>query len=161
MAERGGVKTSMTASLFIDTSPLVCAFDISQPEKQGQAADLLNEIGNRQLGAVSTHVMAEVAEAITHNLILSLSADRTYQRVEELLGVWEVLVITPQILLEAVRGMRDHKLSMRDAQVWAAARAYGLSVVLTEEFSDASEVEGVRFLNPFSPGFDLEAIIAA
>lgn len=151
----------MTANLFIDTGLLVCAFDISQPGKQGQAADLLNEIGSKGLGAVSTQVLADFADAITHNLILLLSAAKTYARIEEMLQVWKVLEISPQILLEAVRGMRDYGLSMRDAQTWATARSNGLSVVLTEELNNGSEIEGVRFLNPFSLGFNLEAIIPA
>ena len=148
----------MAAKCFIDSGFLISAFDIAEPEKQEQAANLLNEIGTSGVGAVSTQIMAEFADAITHNLILSLDPDRTYQRVEELLGVWDVFVITPQVLLEAVRGMRDHNLAMRDGQVWATAKANNISIVLTESIPNGTEIEGVRFLNPFQAGFTLESI---
>jgi len=56
----------------------------------------------------------------------------------------------------AGRGVRDHKLSYYDAQVWATARLNQVPVVFSEDFRDGSILEGVRFVNPFSPKFLLE-----
>jgi len=37
-----------------------------------------------------------------------------------------------------------------DALLWATAKAAGVSVVLSEDFQDGRELEGVQFRNPFS-----------
>ncbi len=60
-------------------------------------------------------------------------------------------------VLEAGRGVRDHQRSCYDAQIWATARLHQVSVVFSEDFSDGSVIEGVRFANPFAPGFVVEA----
>jgi len=52
--------------------------------------------------------------------------------------------------------VHDHKLSCYDAQVWATARLNQLPVVFSEDFRDGSTLEGVHFVNPFSPKFLLE-----
>jgi predicted nucleic acid-binding protein len=72
---------------------------------------------------------------------------------------WTILALTPQIILEAVCGMRDHGLSYCDSQVWATLRLNQIPMVLSEDFQDGQILEGVRFVNPFTMDFDLEAWI--
>jgi predicted nucleic acid-binding protein len=60
-------------------------------------------------------------------------------------------------VLEAARGVRDHGLAYYDAQVWAAARLNKIPIIFSEDFQDGRILEGVRFANPFSQSFDLEA----
>ena len=61
------------------------------------------------------------------------------------------------VVLEAGRGVRDHHLSYYDAQIWAAARLNQVPLVFSEDFQDGRVLEGVRFVNPFTPGFVLES----
>jgi len=61
------------------------------------------------------------------------------------------------VVQEAVRGMRTHHLSYYGAQVWAAARLNLVGVVFSEDFTEGSTLEGVRFVNPFAAVFVLEA----
>jgi predicted nucleic acid-binding protein len=51
--------------------------------------------------------------------------------------------------------VRDHGLSYCDTQVWAAARLNQVPVIFSEDFNSGSALEGVRFINPFAPDFDL------
>ena len=67
-----------------------------------------------------------------------------------------VFALNGMIVCEAVRGVREHQLSYWDAQIWAAARLNQTGIVLSEDFSHDRIIEGVRFLNPFLPGFVLE-----
>jgi predicted nucleic acid-binding protein len=60
------------------------------------------------------------------------------------------------IVLEAGRGVRDHQLSYYDSQIWAIARLNQVPTIFSEDFSDGAVLEGVRFVNPFSPDFRLE-----
>ena len=70
---------------------------------------------------------------------------------------WPVFDATPQIVLEAVRGVRDHQFSFWDAQIWAVARLNQVAVVFSEDFNPGAVIEGVRFVNPFAQDFELEA----
>jgi len=64
-----------------------------------------------------------------------------------------VIEMSGLVVLEAARGVRDHKMSFWDAQIWATARLNQITCILSEDFNTGSVVEGVRFVSPFAPGF--------
>ena len=68
-----------------------------------------------------------------------------------------VFDLTPMVILEALRGVRDHGLAYYDAQIWASARLNQVPVIFSEDFNTGSVLDGVRFVNPFEVGFDLAA----
>ncbi len=86
----------------------------------------------------------------------TLSVSQAAQQVERLAHGWPVLPLTPQVILEAVRGVRTHQLAYWDAQMWAIARLNQIPVVFSEDFNSGSTLEAVRFVNPFVPDFVLE-----
>ena len=71
-------------------------------------------------------------------------------RLNNYASAWTVYDLTPHVVLEAVRGVRERSLSYWDAQIWAVARMHYIPVVLSEDFQDGFLLEGVRFLNPLS-----------
>jgi predicted nucleic acid-binding protein len=149
----------MPARLFIDTNVLVYAYDLSNPQKQQQAIKVLDLIAKSNAGAISTQVLMEFVNATTRKLLLPLSPADVYSQVEQLLRIWSVIDISAAIVLEAVRGVRDHRFSIWDAQIWATARLSGIPVVLSEDFNPGANIQGVRFANPFAPGFDVAILI--
>jgi predicted nucleic acid-binding protein len=46
----------MNGSVFVDTNVLVYAYDRSEPEKQGQALEVLDGLATTRTGVISTHV---------------------------------------------------------------------------------------------------------
>lgn len=80
-------------------------------------------------------------------------------QVERLLRLLPVLEVTGAMIPEACRGMREHRLSFWDAQIWATARLNGVPLILSEDFSDGLFLVGVRFRNPFHLSFDLASIV--
>jgi predicted nucleic acid-binding protein len=86
-----------------------------------------------------------------------LSIDQAIVQVEKWSNSFPVFNLTPQIVLEAARGVRDHGLAYYDSQIWAAARLNQIPVVFSEDFQDVQVLEGVRFANPFAGKFDVEA----
>ena len=68
---------------------------------------------------------------------------------------FEVYDLTRFTILEAGRGVRDYRLSYYDAQIWAIARLNQIPVVFSEDFQNEQTLEGVQFLDPFAPGFNL------
>jgi predicted nucleic acid-binding protein len=69
-----------------------------------------------------------------------------------------VVDVTDFIVLEAARGVRDCRMSFRDAQVWAAAKLNQIPVVLSGDLASGSVIEGVHFINPFEDGFDIYSL---
>lgn len=80
------------------------------------------------------------------------------REIKRLLLAFPVLPLTGPVVLEALRGVRDHGLSYYDAQIRAIARLGQVGVVLSEEFNPGAVLEGVRFANPLDPAFDLASL---
>ena len=146
----------MNARAFVDANVLVYAYDRSEPAKQQRALDLLDRLASTGAGAISTQVLAEFFVAATRKIAAPLSIEDGYERIKAHLQVWTVLDVTPLIVLEAARGVRDHRLNFWDAQVWATARLNQIPLVFSEDFSVGAVLEGVRFVNPFAEDFRLE-----
>ena len=146
----------MSARIFVDTNVLVYAYDRSEPEKQHLAFTLLDRLAMTKVGMISTQVLAEFFVSVTRKLAAPLSAGDAYQRVSNYLQSWTVLDMTGMVVLEAIRGVRDHQLSFWDAQIWAVAKLNQAPVVFSEDFSDGQVIEGVRFVNPFARDFQVE-----
>ena len=52
----------------------------------------------------------------------------------------------------------EHRLSFWDALIWAVAKRNRIPYLLTEDAKHGRFLEGVRFLKPFDPAFDLDAL---
>ena len=142
--------------ILIDTNLLIYLYDPNQPDKQKQSEHVLEQLELTRSGRLSVQVLAEFFSVATRKLSPSLTSTEALEQITFFTRLWPVFDLTPMIVMEAGRGVRDHKLSYYDAQVWATARLNQLSVVFSEDFRDGSILEGVRFVNPFSPKFLLE-----
>jgi predicted nucleic acid-binding protein len=142
--------------ILIDTNLLIYLYDPNQPDKQKQSELVLEQLELTRSGRLSVQALAEFFSVATRKLSPSLTSAQALGQVTLFTRLWPVFDLTPMIVIEAGRGVRDHKLSYYDAQVWATARLNQLTVVFSEDFRDGSILEGVRFVNPFSPKFLLE-----
>lgn len=144
------------ALALIDTNVLVYAVDPTSPEKQQRALELLERLESVGNGRLSVQCLAEFFSATTRKLQPPLTANESAAQLDNLARAFPVLDLTAMIVLEAARGARDRSLSYYDAQIWASARLNQIPVVFSEDFADRSVIEGVRFVNPFADGFQLE-----
>ena len=142
--------------ILIDTNLLIYLYDQNQPDKQNQSERVLEQLELTHSGRLSVQVLSEFFSVSTRKLSPSLTPAQALDQVTLFTRLWPVFDLTPMIVVEAGRGVRDHKLSYYDAQVWATARLNQLPVVFSEDFRDGSILEGVRFVNPFSQKFLLE-----
>jgi predicted nucleic acid-binding protein len=148
------------ATMLIDTHVLVYAHDRAAFAKQRQAIDALHRLQISGAGRLSAQCLAEFYAAVTRGAQPLLTADEAEQQVDRLARAFLIFDITPMIVLEATRGAREHRMAYCDAQIWAAARLNQVPLVLSEDFSAGSSVEGVRFVNPFAEGFAIEEWLA-
>ncbi len=144
----------------IDTNILVYAYDRGEYVKQQQAIRVLESLQRTGMGRLSVQSLAEFFSATTKGKEPVLTIQQASEQVLELAQTWQIFDLTRQVVSEAVRGVRDHQLAFWDAQIWAVARLNQIPLVLSEDFQTGAVVEGVRFLNPFEPAFDLHAVLS-
>jgi predicted nucleic acid-binding protein len=144
----------MTAEIFVDTNVLVYAYDRSEPEKQNQALHVLDRLLVTGKGVLSAQVLSEFFNTITRKLVVPLTLEQAHSRLEHYARFWPVLDVTSEVILEAVRGVREYAFSFWDAQIWAAAHLNGIELVFSEDFNSGSTIEDVSFVNPFAADFD-------
>lgn len=144
------------ATILVDTNVLVYAHDRGEYAKQGGAIETLQRLQATGRGCLSVQCLAEFFRAVTRGPAPMLPIDQAAQQVERLALAWPVLDVTPQVVLEATRGVQDHQLPYWDAQIWATAHLNQIPVVFSEDFSAGAVLEGVRFVNPFAEGFQIE-----
>ena len=149
----------MTGSMLLDTNVLVYATDPTAAEKQRRSVETMDRVVQRGVGCLSTQVLGEFFRVATEKLSKPLSPAEAHRQVSRFIEAWPVLSITPLIVLEAMRGVRDFSLAYWDAQLWATARLNQIGMILSEDFQDRRLIDGVRFLNPFAPSFDLATLI--
>src|ERR671917_443914 len=147
----------MTARYVLDTNVLVYALDRREPEKRDRAREVLRRLGAS--GAIlPAQVLSEFANVCLRKLEPRPDPAAVQRQVERLMLAFPVLPLTGPVVLEALRGVREHLLSYYDAQIWAVARLGQVAMVLSEDFNPGTVLDGVLFTNPLDPEFDLAAL---
>jgi predicted nucleic acid-binding protein len=149
----------MTAGEYlVDTNVLVYAYDRSDPAKQRRAFDVLNRLAAANQGVLSAQILSEFFVVVTRKIPNPVPVAAAAHSVENYLRSWQVMSITPPLIYEALRGVNQHQMSYWDALVWATAKLNQVPVVLSEDFQHGRILEGVRFMSPFSDGFDVSSL---
>ena len=141
--------------VIVDTNVLVYAYDMNEAEKQERALQVLDTLQAAGTGQLSTQTVAEFFRVVTRESRRLLTVAEATEQVAKLLRAWPILDLTPMIVLEATRGVRDYRLAYWDAQIWATAKLHQIETVFSEDFKSGSVLEGVRFVDPFQAGFKI------
>jgi predicted nucleic acid-binding protein len=148
----------MAVRYVVDTNLLVYTLDRREPEKRERAREVLRRVGAAGSAALPAQVLSEFSGACLRKLEPRPEPEAVRREVERLMLAFPVLPLTGPVVLEALRGVREHMLSYYDAQIWAAARLGQVGVVLSEDFNPGAALDGVSFTNPLDPAFDLGAL---
>jgi predicted nucleic acid-binding protein len=132
--------------VFVDTNVFVYADDADAGKKRDRARGLLGELVPSGRAVVSTQVLGEFFVVATKKL--GIRPDRARRRVE-LMAQLDVVIVRPELTLEAIDLHRLHALSFWDALIVRAASVAGCARLLTEDMSHGQVVAGVRIENPF------------
>jgi predicted nucleic acid-binding protein len=150
--------TSGSTATLVDTNILVYAIDPRDLFKQQRAIDVLDRLDVARTGIVGVQVLHEFMSVSTRRIVPPLPIDEAVRVVRYFLRYWPVLPLTPDVTAEAIRGVEQHRLSWWDALIWATAQVNGIPTVLSEDFNAGAVLDGVRFVNPFEPAFNLAAV---
>ena len=141
-------------SILVDTNLLVYLYDPGDPVKQTQAQCTLDRLEKEGQGCLSVQSLSEFISVAIRKL--GLTPGDALRQAELWSRLWPIFDLTPIIVLEAARGVRDYSFSYYDAQIWAAARLNQVPLIFSEDFDSGAVLEGVRFVNPFAPDFVIE-----
>lgn len=145
--------------ILIDSNVLIYMFDGADEPRRQRAIQVVLALGDTAEARLSAQCLSEFYSVVTRekrgNPAL-LPAALAAQKTDEMARAIETFPVTPQIVLEAIRGVLQHQFQFWDALIWAAARLNQVQTVFSEDIADGSTVEGVRFINPFSPQFQLQ-----
>ncbi len=142
-------------SILLDTNVLLYTVDPRDRFKRDRANSVVQTLGRRPDVALSAQTLAEFCNAALRKFALSPDGIGDYIRQYE--RSFTVHPLTAAIVSEALRGVRDYRLAYYDAQMWACARLNNLEAVFSEDFNPGATLEGVAFVNPFAPEFDVAA----
>lgn len=140
----------MTGKALIDTNILVYAYDLSESEKQRKSLTVLDRLVVLDSAVISSQVLSEFFTTVTRKISEPLTLEDAEKRVTQFCQIWPVLQVNEMIIFEAIRGVKTHKFLYWDALIWATARLNQVGTILSEDFSNESYVEGVRFVNPLA-----------
>ncbi len=141
----GKGKISTMSKVFIDTNILIYSIDGSYPKKREKCRALLKSLSGDPLGVISTQVMQEFFVVATKKLGLDPLV------VKDLLSGFarfEIVLITQDMVFEAIDISIIKRLSFWDALIVAAAVSANCSVVWTEDLNPGETIRGVRIVNP-------------
>ena len=144
----------------VDTNVLGYPHDPRDEAKGAKVTDVLRRLLTVGRAAVSVQCLTEFYSATTRRLPEPLVPRVALEQVGRLVRSCLVLDLTPAIVLEACRGSAEHRLSLWDGLIWASAKMNGVPYVLTEDAEHGWFLEGVTYLNPFDPRFDLAPLVA-
>lgn len=134
-------------SVFFDTNVLLYADDADAGAKTRIARELLHGSVAARTGVVSTQVLQEFYVNARKRLQLDGAAARA--RIEVYLG-FDVVTVTPALLLAAVDLNRLDSVSFWDALVIRAAEHAGCDTLYSEDLQAGRRFGPVRVVNPFA-----------
>ena len=141
--------------VLIDTNILIYAHQPSETEKYARALRTVDTLMASGLGRLSAQILGEFLSATIRGRRPILTIHDALRQATLLAEALPVFDLTGLIVLEAGRGVREHQFSYFDAQIWATARLNQVRTIFTEDFTNGRRLEGVQFLNPLLPKFDL------
>ena len=133
---------------FIDTNILVYADSPDALTRQSQALKLLRQLGETRSGVISTQVLNEYCNVSLNKLKLPHNTLRVR------LAFWEkqfeVCLVTPEIVAQAVDLHQLRSISYYDALIVASAQVANCTVLYSEDMNAGEMVGGVRVATPFN-----------
>jgi predicted nucleic acid-binding protein len=140
---------------FIDTNIIVYANDRREKVKQDLAVALVSRLIRERNGVISTQVLQEYANVALSKL--GQEADTVLRQIW-LLESLRLIVPFPHLVRRSVEIHQIYGTHFWDGGIIAAAEEGGCDLVLSEDLNEGQSYIGIQVLNPFSRGFDQDAL---
>jgi len=137
----------MAEKYFVDTNILLYAHMSSAGPKRDRARKLIEHLWQSEQGVLSTQVLQELCFNLRRKASRPLPVDDIRQLIRDYLS-WEVVVNTPESVIQALELEVRYKISFWDALVINAAETAGASVLYSEDLAAGQQYGSVRVVNP-------------
>ena len=132
-----------------DTNVLVYATAARADARVSRAQDLLARAMRATTSILLLQSLAEFSNVAIPKARIPANAVKT--TIEAWLAVMPVQSADDSDLVLALEAVHAHRLPFWDAMLWASARRAGVRHMLSEDFQDGFDLQGVTFINPFNP----------
>jgi len=139
----------MSDKPFVDTNILVYAHDRAADTKNERARALIDKLWNTGGGVLSTQVLQELCINVRRKSTHPLSVEDTRILIGNYLS-WDIVVNTPNSVLEALMIEARYQVSFWDALIIHAAESSGAAILYSEDLSDGQTYGSVRVVNPLN-----------
>lgn len=136
----------MHAVRFLDTNILLYAYDLDAPHKREVVLGIVEE-GWHSLG--ETAISVQVLQELHVNMERKGIAKEEIHAVMQDFSMWPIVENTLPLLHAGLVQKSRWQLSLWDAMILAAARASGARELISEDFSNGQDYDGILVINPF------------
>ncbi|MBX9742288.1 MAG: PIN domain-containing protein [Chthoniobacterales bacterium] len=137
----------MISKVFFDSNILLYSVDTKDPKKQDQARRITRLANNQGNGVISTQVLQEYCAVDIKKFRRSSSI------VKQLFREWqrsfEVILIRPDIIEDAIEVSTIYQFSFWDSLIVSSALAARCTVLITEDLNHGQTIQGLTIVNPF------------
>jgi predicted nucleic acid-binding protein len=143
----------MTRQRFsVDTNLLIYSIDKDAGLRHAQARDLMDALADADC-VLTLQALAEFFHAATRKG--KMPAAEAAALVHDWMELFPVAAAEGRTLRQAIALRAEHGFGFWDAMLVEAARAAGVTRLLTEDMQDGRRVGALLLENPFKAGFDL------
>ncbi len=133
---------------FFDTNILLYQYDASDPRKQSIADTLIKKSLVDQEFVISTQVMMEFYNVACRKYESHFSPTRLNRLMLEF-AECEPIMLTPQIIVDAVLIHQKQRVSWWDSTVICAALHAQADILYSEDLQHGREFDGLHIVDPF------------
>jgi predicted nucleic acid-binding protein len=139
----------MSDKAFLDTNILIYAHEPGTGVKHERARALVETLWNVGGGVLSTQVLQELCVNLRRKTARPWTVEETQGLILDYMG-WEIVVNTPDSIIEALTIEAQFKVSFWDALIIHAAERSGAAILYSEDLSDGQTYGSVRVVNPLT-----------
>ena len=134
---------------FVDTNILVYAHDLSAGVKYEKSRALVESLWKSGTGILSTQVLQELCVNLRRKARHPLSSAQVRQIIADY-SSWEIVVNTPESVIEALDIEERYTISFWDALIIQAAESAGASVLYSGDLANSQQYGSVQVRNPLT-----------
>jgi len=139
----------MSDKVFLDTNILVYAHEPGTGIKHERARALIEKLWNTGGGVLSTQVLQELCVSLRRKTAKPWTVEETRNLILDYMD-WQIVVNTPDSVIEALEIKSRYHISFRDALIIHAAESSGAAMLYSEDLSDGQIYGSVRVVNPLT-----------
>jgi|ERR1022692_4203183 predicted nucleic acid-binding protein len=137
----------MADKYFVDTNVLIYAHDRSTGIKHERARQLIESLWMSGQGVLSTQVLQELCVNLRRKVARPLAVDEIRRLIHDYLS-WEIVVNTPDAVIQALEIEVRYRTSFWDALILQAAEQSGATILYSEDLAAKQNYGTVRVVNP-------------